>query len=197
MRLSRILLYSGVAIVGATSVLSWQRSSAIAAAQKRAAVMATTQRGAVMPLVVPNAIAAAPTSPQVIAPAPTTPVPTPAPSPAPQPEPPYFKPSPSPSPTPGHPSSVITIRSCNGQSGNANLRSEPRLAHEAILGVVRQGQAVRLTGRAAINEGEFWYEAIAIAPLAASSNTLAGNAGVGQRNKAGWIFGCFVHGEGQ
>lgn len=195
MKLSRIILYSGVAIIGVTSVLSWQRSSATAAAQRRAAVMATAQRGAAVPLAVPNAIAAAPISPQVVAPAPTTPVPTPVPSPAPQTESPYFKPDPS--PTPGHPGSVLTISSCNGQPGNANLRSEPSLAHEAILGVVPQGQAVKLAGRAAIKEGEFWYEAIALAPLAASSNPLAANTGVGQRGKTGWIFGCFVNGEGQ
>ncbi|WP_143467849.1 SH3 domain-containing protein [Leptolyngbya ohadii] len=195
MKLSRILLYSGVAIVGVTSVLSWQRSNATATAQRRTTVMATDQRGAAMPLAVPNAIAAAPTPPQVTSPAPTTPVPPASPSPAPQPESPYFKPSPS--PTLGNPGSVLTISNCNGQAGNANLRSEPRLAHETILGVVPQGQAVKLTGRAAIRDGEFWYEAIALSPLAASNNTLAANTGVGQQGMTGWIFGCFVNGEGQ
>lgn len=192
MKLSRILLYSSAAIIGVISVLSWQRSSATAAAQRRAAVVAAVQPVTVMPTATPSAIAAAPISPRFSAPAFTTPG-SAVPSPnvvMPQEEPPHPAAAPSFVPVDQN---VQVIRTCNGQAANANLRSIPSFSPAAIVGVVPQGQAVALTGRTAIGDGEFWYEAIALAPLYPNSDPAATNqTGVGQRGQKLWIAACFV-----
>lgn len=190
MKLSRILLYSSAAIIGVISVLSWHRSNATAAAQRRAAVVAAVQPAAVMPTT-PSAIAASPIPPQFPAPAFTTSG-SAAPSPGvvvPQEEP--SRPAAAPSFVPAQ--NVQVIRTCNGRAANANLRSTPSLSPAAIVGVVPQGQAVGLTGRTAIGDGEFWYEAISLAPLYPNSDPAATNqTGVGQRGQKSWIAACFV-----
>ncbi|MEP0914554.1 hypothetical protein NDI45_26995 [Leptolyngbya sp. GB1-A1] len=186
MKLSRIFLYSGVLIFGATSMLSWQRFNATGAAQRRAAVAAAVQPAVVMPTATPSAIAVAPTSPQSAIPAPAPTVSTAPPSPG------------SVALEPPHPTPVFTpvdsnvqiIKTCNGQLANANLRSEPSLSPKAILGVVPQGRAIKLTGRTAIGDGEFWYEAIVSTPLYPSLDPAAINQlWAGQ---TGYLAGCFV-----
>jgi hypothetical protein len=197
MKLSRILLYSSVAVIGATSVMSWQRSNATSAAQRRAAAVAWVQPAVGMPTAIPSAIAAAPTSPQLSTPAPATTDPTAAPSPGVAvPQTPSPRHAAAPAVVPADPN-VQVIRDCNGQPANANLRSEPSLSPKVILGVIPQGQSVRLTGRTAIGDGEFWYEAIALTPLFPNSNLFATNTGAGQRGQRGWISKCFVEGEGR
>ena len=71
----------------------------------------------------------------------------------------------------------IIISTCNGESGDANFRATPSMAKSAIVGVIKSGQQVYLTGRTMQADGEIWHEAIA--PQF-------------QSNQTGWIAGCFV-----
>ncbi len=53
------------------------------------------------------------------------------------------------------------ITTCGNQPSNANFRQFPSLATPAILGGVKYGDIVYLTGRTAYSDGVNWYEAIA------------------------------------
>lgn len=68
----------------------------------------------------------------------------------------------------------LVINTCNGVEGNANLRVSPT---GGVLGVVRWGETVQLTGHTAEWNG-LWYEAI-VPSLG---------------NQIGWISACFVTG---
>lgn len=83
------------------------------------------------------------------------------------------------------------ITTCAGQESNANFREFPSLSSTAILGAVRHGDLVYLTGRTVSQNGVIWYEAISpslfpVPDVGAINNT--------QPNQVGWIASCFVSG---
>lgn len=179
MKLSRIIFLGGLSSLALSSIVFWQRSSAVPIRQTYQ-VAATIQ---------PTMIAPSPTAPDSVAPVQaTTPVPpTPAASATPVASP---IPTVSPSPVAQANLNLKTIATCNGLSGNANFRSAPSLAPVTVLGVVAQGEAVALTGRTAIGDSELWYEAIAPSPLYPSTNPAALNRT--QAGQTGWISACFI-----
>lgn len=83
------------------------------------------------------------------------------------------------------------ISTCAGQPSNANFRQFPSLATSAILGGVKRGDIVYLTGRTAYSSGVTWYEAIAPSLFPVPD---PGAINSTQPNQAGWIASCFVSG---
>ncbi|MBD2024202.1 hypothetical protein [Leptolyngbya sp. FACHB-711] len=202
MKLSKIVFLMGLATLGLSSLLTWQRSAEGGYAKRSNAIVPVSQNS----LTTAFSAEAAPQSRSAaaiegaappIAPAPTAPSMTPIASTVPtaparsagaqrQAIAPAF------SPPAIAQSKVQRITACNGQLGNANFRSAPSLLSEAVLGVVARGQLVQLTGRTVVNAEIVWHEAIAPAPLYPSPDRAAINQlGAGQ---TGWIAGCFVGG---
>lgn len=177
MKLSRIVFLGGLSSLALSSIVFWQRSSAVPVHQ-------TYQVAAIAQ---PTTTALSPTTPAPAAPVqPATPVlPTPTASATP------LAPSvPTALPPPVAQANLRTIATCNGLPGNANFRSAPSFAPGAVLGVVAQGEAVALTARTAVGDGEFWYEAIAPSPLYPSTDPAALNRT--QAGQTGWISACFI-----
>lgn len=83
------------------------------------------------------------------------------------------------------------ITTCSGQESNANFRQFPSLSSSAILGAVRHGDLVYLTGRTTSQNGVAWYEAIAPSLFPVPDPGAVNNP---QPNQLGWIASCFVSG---
>lgn len=94
----------------------------------------------------------------------------------------------------GEPSSQFlgmqVINHCNGKHGNAHFRKQPTFASNAILGAVKAGDTVQLTGNQVFVDGIWWHEAIASTLHAASTDQAQNNL---EPNQTGWIASCFVH----
>ncbi|MEP0913277.1 SH3 domain-containing protein [Leptolyngbya sp. GB1-A1] len=177
MKLSKIVFLSGLSSLALSNIAFWQRSNAVPVRQ-------TYQVATIAQL---TTMAPSPTAPTPAAPVqPATSVPlTPA-----APTSPVAPAVPTASSSSIAQANLKTIATCNGQPENANFRSIPSLAPGAVLGVVAQGEVVALTGRTAIGDGEFWYEAIAPKPLFPSANPAALNRT--QAGQTGWISACFI-----
>ena len=79
---------------------------------------------------------------------------------------------------------------CNGEANNAHFRESPTLVATSILGAIKRGDWVYLTGKQMQADGVRWHEAIAptLYPTVnkGAQNHLA-------PNQTGWIASCFVH----
>ena len=85
---------------------------------------------------------------------------------------------------------TLKISNCHGSPAHANFRQFPSFAPGSILGVVAIGEAIHLTGRTARVEGEWWHEAINLAPLHPTPDIGAQNRDL--PNQVGWVARCFV-----
>lgn len=189
MKLSRIVFLGGLSSLALSSIVFWQRSphaTAWSAATSRSSAVPVHQTYQVAAIAQPTT-----TAPSLTALAPAAPVQpaTPAPS-TPTAAPPVAPAVPTALPPAVAQANLRTIATCNGLPGNANFRSIPSLVPGVVLGVVAQGEAVSLTGRTAIGDGEFWYEAIAPSPLYPSTDPAALNRT--QAGQTGWISACFI-----
>lgn len=78
------------------------------------------------------------------------------------------------------------ITTCNGMPASANFRGVPSFASSALIGAVRHGEIVYLTGKIALGDGVKWYEVVA--------TTLSPMQDQVAPNQIGWIASCFVGG---
>ena len=83
------------------------------------------------------------------------------------------------------------ITSCGGQEANANFRAYPSLNASVVLGAVRHGDLIYLTGRITSGDGVDWFEAIAPALFPVPD---PGAQNRTEPNQTGWIASCFVSG---
>lgn len=83
------------------------------------------------------------------------------------------------------------ITTCSGNPASANFREVPSLAPAAVLGAVKQGEIVYLTGRRIQSEGVIWYEAIAPSLFPVPEPSAQNHS---EPNQAGWIASCFMGG---
>ncbi|HIK15214.1 MAG TPA: hypothetical protein IGS53_08015 [Leptolyngbyaceae cyanobacterium M33_DOE_097] len=98
-----------------------------------------------------------------------------------------LNPSSTPAPSPSYYSRRIST--CAGAGRNANFRAHPSLDPRSILGVIRYGESVQLTGKVIQGDGVTWYEAIAPALY---SSLDAGAQNRLESNQIGWIASCFI-----
>jgi hypothetical protein len=61
----------------------------------------------------------------------------------------------------------------------------------AILGVVRVGESVWMTGQSVSSDGVIWYEVINPQPLAPAARSLSQQEL--EAAQVGWIAACFFH----
>jgi len=96
-----------------------------------------------------------------------------------------------PSPTPVASPSYYSrrISTCAGAGRNANFRAYPSLDPRSVLGVIRYGESVQLTGKVIQGDGVTWYEAIAPALYPSPDSKAQNRLSAGQ---SGWIASCFV-----
>lgn len=91
--------------------------------------------------------------------------------------------------SPSQVTTMHTIQYCNGVFGNAHFREKPTFASKAILGAIKAGDGVQLTGKQVYADGGSWHEAIA-PMLYPTTNQEAQN--ILDPNQTGWIASCFV-----
>lgn len=87
------------------------------------------------------------------------------------------------------PMKMLSIERCGTKPGDANFRRHPTFSPAAILGVIKAGSTIHLTGEKKIAEGEVWY--MAIAPELHPSNAVSAQNQL-QPNQTGWISSCFI-----
>ena len=74
-------------------------------------------------------------------------------------------------------------------AGGANFRRYPSMDARTILGVVRVGESVWMTGQSVSSDGVIWYEVINPQPLAPAERSLS-QQGL-EAAQIGWIAACF------
>lgn len=83
------------------------------------------------------------------------------------------------------------ISTCEGQPSNANFRAYPSLNASAILGVVKHGQMIYLTGRITYSDGVNWHEAITPSLFSVLDSRAQNYT---EPDQVGWVAGCFIKG---